>query len=115
MIYTGWVTIASVVNIASLLDGWDVTLGPLAASGVILLVTGGLAALLAARHVRELVLATTWGIAAIGAQQLPPTGDMMVSVTAFVAAGTLLISVAYHGYRHRHGTIVTKVQRKQLY
>lgn len=114
MVYAGWVSIASVVNLASLFDAWGVAPEPLVASGSILLVTSGLAALLAVRHVRELVLAAVWGIVAIGVRQLQVGGDLMVGVTALVAAGMLLILVAYHAYRHRHETILAKLQYKQM-
>lgn len=104
LIYTGWVTMASVVNIASLLKSFDVILSPLISCTVLLLVTIGLLVLLVKRNVRELLLASTWAIVAIGVQQL--SGDKTVAYTACIAAIILLISLFIHAYRHRRSNMV---------
>lgn len=109
MIYTGWVTVASVVNVASWLDSLGLVLTPLAASIVLVLLAGALVWLLARRNVRELLLACAWGIAAIGMQQLQQPSSPVVAVTAFAAAGLLVISAAVHAYIHRKSNLLGKV------
>lgn len=109
MIYTGWVTVASVVNIASWLESLHITLTPLFANviliglGVILLI------LLVKRNVRELLLACIWGIAAIGVQQVQPSGSQTVAIVAFSTASLLLAAVVFHGYVNRQSNLLSKL------
>jgi len=101
MIYTGWVTVASVVNASSWLDSLGFSVTPLLASVVLVVLAAALLALLVKRNVRELLLASTWGVAAIGAQQLQESGDQIVAATAFIVAGILLVAVCIHAYINR--------------
>lgn len=110
LIYTGWVTVASVVNIASLLAWMSVEVTAVTATGVLVGVTVALLALLMRRHVRELVLASAWGIIAIGVRQLQvDMGDTMVATTALSAGALLCVAVLYHAYRHRHTNVFLRV------
>ena len=99
LIYTGWVTVATVVNIASWFDSIGVTISPLIASSVLVILAAVLLALLITRNVRELLLASAWGIAAIGVAQVE--GNQAVMVTAFGASGILVAAILVHGYMNR--------------
>jgi hypothetical protein len=97
LIYTGWVTVAAVVNIASLLQANGVGINALVAIAVLIILAAALLILLAFRNVRELLFASAWGITAIGVQQLSTSGDSFVAVTAFTIAAILLAACIIHG------------------
>jgi translocator protein len=101
LLYTGWVTVATVVNAASWLESLGITLSSMVANIVLIILTLVLMVLLVKRNVRELVIASTWGVAAIGAEQIQQSADQSIAVTAFVSAGILLFAVAFHAYRNR--------------
>lgn len=111
MIYTGWVTVASVVNIASWLKSINVTLTPLSASVVLIGLASILVTLLITRNVRELLLACAWGIAAIGIQQMQVSGSQVVSTAALTVAGLLFIAVCIHVYMNRRSNSLAKFIR----
>jgi hypothetical protein len=101
LIYTGWVTIASVVNISSWVASLGVSVTPVAAVVTLLIVAAFLVALLIRRNTRELLLSSAWGIAAIGANQAGDSGSTLVSLTAFAVAGVLIIAAGIHAFQHR--------------
>lgn len=106
LVYTGWVTVASVVNVASLLDWMGVEVAAATATEVLIGVTVALLVLLVRRHVRELVLASAWGIVAIGVQQLQAdAGSAMVTATAFLTGALLCMAALYHAYRNRRTNV----------
>lgn len=107
MIYTGWVSVASVVNIASWFEYIGVTPVPLFAIGVLIALAAGLLYLLLRRNVRELLLAAIWGIAAIGVQQI--SDNATVAISAFAVAGILLAAVAVHGYMNRRQSVAAQL------
>jgi len=109
MLYTGWVTVASVVNIASWLAYLHISLTPLVASGILIILGGILTVLLFRRNVRELLLACMWGISAIGIAQMQPVGSRVVSVVALAVAGLLFIAVCIHAYLNRQSNPFMKV------
>lgn len=102
LIYTGWVTVASVVNASSWLQSMGVTFSAVAACVVLVALAAALIALLVRRNVRELVLASSWGIVAVGVQQLQSSGSNIVATAAFVVGAILLLAAAAHGYRNGH-------------
>lgn len=113
MIYAGWVTVASVVNIASWLESIQITLAPLFANLVLIGLGAILLTLLIKRSVRELLLACIWGIAAIGVQQVQSLGNQSVSITAFSVASLLFIAVVIHAYVNRQSNLLSYT-KKQL-
>lgn len=103
LIYAGWVTVAFVVNIASWLQSMDVVLSPVATSLILLVLLLGLLYLLVKRNVRELLLASAWGIAAIGIMQSQASdGNALVTGVAFSVAGTLILATAIHAAYQLH-------------
>jgi len=99
MIYTGWVTVAAVANVFSWLKALGITVSPLATCVVLIGLAVGLLVLLAKRNVRELNLASIWGIFAIGVQQIHESKT--VAATAFTVSSILLVAIAVHGYKNR--------------
>ncbi len=102
MLYTGWVTVASVVNIASWLASVGVYVSAVAANIVLVGLGLVLAVLLIKRNIREVLVACIWGIVAIGVQQIQTPSAVSTGMTAFIVAGVLLVFVAVHAYRNRH-------------
>jgi hypothetical protein len=100
LLYTGWVTIATVVTIASWFEFRGMELSPIVCSLVIIAVCGGLLWLLARRNVRELVLASAWGIAAISVRQSQLGQDVLVMLTAAFGAAVLIGAIAVHAYKN---------------
>ena len=99
LIYTGWVTVATVVNIASWFEYIGVAITPLVAIIFLIVLAVALILLLAKRNVRELLLASAWGIAAIGVEQLGANQPVML--TAFGVSAVLLVAFMVHGYLNR--------------
>lgn len=99
MIYAGWTLVANVVNIAAWLASHDITIGTVPSAITILVLGVALAVALFTRNVRELVLASTWGIIAIGVRATDESTG--VAVTAFAASAVLVALTAYHGWTHR--------------
>lgn len=97
LIYTGWVTVALTVNVASLLQSTGNYLSPVAASAVLVGLLLMLLYLLVKRNVRELLLASAWGIAAIGFRQLQISdGNDLVSGISLSVAAVLVLAVIVH-------------------
>lgn len=101
LLYTGWVTVATLVNYASWLAYLGIDVPTWLAVLLVGMLTAGLLWLLAERNVRELLLASAWGIAAIGFRQVELDGNAVVAASAFTATGALLVAVAVHAYWNR--------------
>lgn len=101
-IYAGWVTVASVVNVASWLDSLSLAPSAVMAGASLVLLAGVLIVLLVRRNVRELVLACVWGVVAIGVRQWSLEEGAPVALVAFGVATALVVAVAAHGYIHRN-------------
>ena len=110
MIYAGWVTVATLVNIASWFEYRGLEVTPVLASVMLGVLTAALLALLLRRNVRELLLASTWGVAAVGVQQLGAGGNQAVSIVVFGCAGILLVAVGVHAYVNRQSNILAKLK-----
>ncbi|MFE6507842.1 TspO/MBR family protein [Nocardioides sp. NPDC057767] len=96
MLYTGWVTAASIVNIATYLDSKDVTVSPLASIVVIAVLTVVLLILLFERNLRELLISCAWALVAIGLRQLQLSQSTWVAIVALVCAGILVLAMLFH-------------------
>ena len=109
MVYTGWVMVASVVNAASWLSSKGVVLSEGVACGVLIVLAALLLVILVQRSARELVLASAWGIGAIGVQQMQVQGSDAVMVVAYSSVFALLVAVSVHGYKNRRKSIAGKL------
>lgn len=114
LLYTGWVTVASVVNVASWLQARGIAVSALAACTVLVGLGLCLIGLLILRNVRELVLAATWGILAIGIGRLSVSVNEPVAGMAFGVAGVLLVAVAVHAYLNRQTNPILKLVRRRV-
>lgn len=97
MLYTGWVTAAAIVNIATYLDSMDVTVSPLAAIVVIVVLTVALLTLLFTRNLRELLFSCAWALVAVGLRQIELSQSTSVAIVALVCAGILILAMLVHG------------------
>lgn len=97
LLYTGWVTVATVVNIASWLAARGIVISPAMAVVILVGLAITLLILLVKRNVRELLLASSWGIIAIGVGQ---TNDI-VSLGAYIVGAVLLAACAGHAWHNR--------------
>lgn len=112
MLYAGWTLVASIVNTASWLASLDITIPPLAAVATLFILCGLLLALLYTRNLRELVLASAWGIAAIGVAQYQSSESQFIIVSACTVTLILITATAIHAYQHREHNILGKVARQ---
>jgi benzodiazapine receptor len=96
MLYTGWVTAASIVNIATYLDSNDVTVSPLASIAVIAVLTVALLTLLFKRNLRELLISCAWALVAVGLRQIQLSQSTSVAIVALVCAGILILAMLFH-------------------
>ena len=115
-IYLGWIVVATVANVAVYLvsTGWQGgfltpltwTLIMIAAATLVYLL------LIFIRNMREAALVGIWGLIAIAVRQ----GSVHPEIgwTAWVAAGILLITIAWHGYQNRHTAPFKKMQRGEI-
>ncbi|MAN59347.1 MAG: hypothetical protein CMC08_05875 [Flavobacteriaceae bacterium] len=99
--YSGWITVASIVNVAAYLtsinwSGWGISPSIWA---VALIVIAGLINLAVTwrRNMREFAFVGAWGLFAISINQWGGS-NALVSYVALVVAAILFISSAYHGY-----------------
>jgi len=109
MIYTGWVLVASVVNIASWLASLGITIDQFAIFIILTVLCNLLLVLLYLRNVRELVLASTWGIAAIGVRAVQMNEGTLVITTIFTVSAVLLIASAVHAFINRRSNMLVYV------
>lgn len=106
MLYAGWVTVATVVNVASWLKYEGITIPAWTCSIILIALGVGLLWLLFKQNLRELIFASAWGIAAIGVQQATVSqGNILVMWTAFCVAGVLIGVGGYRAYVNRHNLL----------
>lgn len=96
MLYTGWVTAASIVNVATYLESKDVTVSRLAAIVVIVVLTVALLSLLLKRNLREVLISCAWALIAIAVRQLQESESTSVAIVALVCAGILILAMLFH-------------------
>lgn len=105
LLYAGWVTVATVVNIASWMASRGLTPSALLCAVLLIALTAALCWLLARRSVRELLLASAWGIAAIGVQQAKLGESSLMMVVSFACALILLLAISRHAYKNRNSLL----------
>jgi hypothetical protein len=113
-IYTGWIVVAAVTNVAAYLKSLQWQGGFLSAEmwAVIMLAfaTALYLFLTYARNMREATLVGVWGFVAIGYKQLESQEN--VAAIALIAAGILFIYAAYHGLKNRTTSPFVKLKNK---
>lgn len=112
MLYTGWVLAASVVNVASWLISRGITLSESTSAAIIVSFGVALLALLYVRNLRELVLASLWGVVAVGVMQLQTAESHTVMITAFTASGVVLIASVIHAYQNRRENLIGHILKR---
>ena len=110
MFYAGWILVASIVNVASWLASIGIQIGPFAALAVLAVLCSLLLVLLYTRNLRELVVASTWGLIAIGVHLLQSDESVVAVTSAFTVSSILLTATAVHGYMNRHKNVLRYVK-----
>ncbi|WP_178989380.1 tryptophan-rich sensory protein [Winogradskyella schleiferi] len=103
VIYSGWVTVASIVNISSYLVklGWD-GFGLSESVWTIIMIVAALIInqyVLWKRNMREFAAVGAWALIAIGIANKGT--NAIILYAAFIGAAILLISTGIHGYKNR--------------
>ena len=113
-VYTGWIILATVTNVAVYLSskGWleDILSGELWAVIMVIIASLIYLWLTYARNMREAAMVGAWGFIAIGVKQGEASGS--VGITAFIAAGVLLAYAGYHGYQNRKTSPFVKMRKR---
>lgn len=115
-IYTGWIVVATVTNIAVYLKslGWTGAVLPPEIWAIIVIVLATLIYLFLTytRNMREAALVGVWGLIAIAYQQW---GDHdSVVITALLGAGILLLYAAYHSIKNKNTSPFIKLKNKEF-
>lgn len=110
LLYTGWVLVAVVVNIASLLTASGIAVTQSGAVMTLLVLGYILAKLVWTRNLRSLALASIWGIIAIGVNQYGVTPS--VSTTAISVSTALVLVVSIHAYQNKETNPAYKLSKK---
>jgi hypothetical protein len=114
--YLGWIVAASVVNASVYLVSMDWQGGVLSprtwAVVMIVVATAIYLLLVFARNMREAALVGVWALVAIAVGQ--GSAHPAIGTTALVAAGILLIVIAWHGYRNRSTSIPEKLKQNEI-
>jgi hypothetical protein len=115
-IYLGWIIVATVTNVATLLVsvGWEgFPLTPEMWTIILVLVAMGIYLFLTfTRNLRESAMVGIWAFIAIAIKQWSlNTG---IASTAIVASAILLIAVMYHGYKNRSTAPDKKIKRGEV-
>lgn len=114
-IYTGWIIVATVTNVAVYLKslglGGEVLSAELWAIVVIILATLVYLFLTYSRNMREAALVGVWGLVAIVYRQW---GDNdTVAITALIAAVLLFLYAGYHGVKNSASSPFMKLRNKE--
>lgn len=115
-VYTGWIVLATVTNVAVYLKTFDLLSELLSAElwAVLVLILAGLIYLFLvwSRNMREAALVGIWGLVAIAYRQWG-SNDSVVT-TALLLAGILFLYVGYHGFRNKETSPFMKWKRGEF-
>lgn len=115
VIYSGWVTVASIANVSSYLvkiewNGFGISpeiwtlIMIIIATAINLIITWK-------RNMREFGMVGAWALIAIGVAN---NGDnLLIAYTAFTTAAILIISSSIHGFKNRHTNPFKKMMQKK--
>ena len=113
--YAGWVTVASIANVAAYLTkvGWNGFGLSDVAWTVIMMIIASILNLIVIwkRNMREFALVGVWALVAIGIAN--KNIENLVAYTAFVAAAILFINLSIHGYQNRKTNPFLRLNQKK--
>ncbi|WP_114749963.1 TspO/MBR family protein [Pleomorphovibrio marinus] len=114
-IYTGWIVLATVLNISIFLNQFGVLEQVFAeevwAALIIPIAMGVYLYLTFRRNMREAALVGVWGLVAVGVNQPSPEG--LVAVVAWIAAGVLFLAAGYHGFKNMGTSPLMKIKKER--
>ena len=110
-LYSGWVTVAVIANLAAYLTSIDwngLGISEITWTISMILIAGGINLLITwTRNMREFALVGAWALVAIAVANW--NLYQLISITALAAAAALVISSGIHGYRNRKYAPWTKL------
>lgn len=108
-IYTGWVSIAIIANIAAWLtkmnwDGWGLSK---VTWTVIVVVIAGLINIfmIFSRNLREYAAVGIWGLVAVAVANTQDGGSSVVITTCYIVAGILLLTMGVHAIKNKQRSL----------
>nr|WP_321231223.1 tryptophan-rich sensory protein [uncultured Psychroserpens sp.] len=110
VIYSGWVTVASIVNVAAYLvkinwDGFGIS--PVIWTLIMIVIATLINIIITwKRNMREFALVGAWALIAIGVANF--SSEILIAYTAFAAAGILIISSGIHSSKNKDTNPFTK-------
>lgn len=113
VIYAGWVTVATIANIAVLLKStrWD-GFGISEVTWTLIMICIALAINLLAvinRNLREFAAVGIWAFVGIGVANF--STEILVAQVSFVAAAILFLAISIHGYKNRATNPMIKLKQ----
>lgn len=110
VIYSGWITVASIANISAYLtsinwNGWGISETIWAV--ILILVAGTINLIVTWKHnMREFALVGAWALVAIAVANSEIS--QTVASTSIAVAVVLIVSSSYHAYKNRHTNLSIK-------
>ena len=115
VIYSGWVTVASIANVSSYLVkvGWDgFGVSPKIWTLIMILIATAINLIITwKRNMREFGMVGAWALIAIGVAN--HDNNLMIVYTAFATAAILIINTSAHAFKNRHSNPVKKMMQKK--
>ncbi|WP_179351708.1 tryptophan-rich sensory protein [Winogradskyella vidalii] len=115
VIYSGWVTVASIANVSTYLVkmGWDgFGLSDVTWTIILIIIAVSINLLMTwKRNMREFALVGAWALVGIGNANTPNNDTLMY--IAFISAAILVISSSVHGFKNRDTSPFKKLQERK--
>ena len=115
VMYSGWVTVASIANVSSYLvkiDWNGFGISPKIWTLIMIIIATAINLIITwKRNMREFGMVGAWALIAIGVAN---NGDnLLIAYTAFTTAAILIISSSIHGFKNRHTNPFKKMMQKK--
>lgn len=102
-LYSGWITVATIANIAAWLtsENWSgFGISEITWTIIMIIVAGGINLLITwTRNMREFALVGAWALAAVAVNNVDQ--NFSIVLTALLVTGILILSSGIHGYKNR--------------
>ena len=113
-LYSGWIAVATIVNVALFLKstGWEGDpLGPNDSTLLLILVATAINAyMVLSRNMREFAAVGIWALIAIGVRH--DGSENLLNMAAWLSAAGLTVLVIWHGYRNRGTNPFLKLRQR---
>jgi hypothetical protein len=115
VIYSGWVTVASIANVSSYLAKIDWNgfgISPEIWTLIMILIATAINIIITwKRNMREFAMVGAWALIAIGVAN--NDGNLMIAYTAFITAAILIINSSVHAFKNRDTNPAKRMMQKK--